>query len=263
MSITPPASSRGPPARRPVRRRDHRQRVARQPPVPVVRVRRRVARGVRGGPADGPFGEVLAAPLDPLPAGTAAAPPHGAGPRSFDAAVAWVAEARSRLGRGQRPGHRLREPVDGGTGNPSVAGLVAHVPRARAGRPLPRRSRWPGHHHRDRARPVSGAGHRRGRRRSSSSGGGSTSSSPKAAATGRPAPRRQTSPRSAMRSRAVEAGALLDPAGLGHVHGSRVGSGAGMTAPARPRAGHARPYGYRDACGRGRELRSWSACPAL
>ncbi len=49
---------------------------------------------------DGSFGEVLSAPLDPPPV-LIAAPPHGARAPLFDAAVEWVADARSRLGRGR------------------------------------------------------------------------------------------------------------------------------------------------------------------
>jgi SAM-dependent MidA family methyltransferase len=50
---------------------------------------------------DGSFGEVLSAPLDPVPAVLPPAPAHGSRAPLQDAAVAWVADARSRLRRGR------------------------------------------------------------------------------------------------------------------------------------------------------------------
>ena len=61
-------------------------------PVPAVRVRRRLARGVRHcRRRRWPFAEVLSAPLDPPPAVLPAAPPHGS--------RAAAARRRRRLGR--------------------------------------------------------------------------------------------------------------------------------------------------------------------
>jgi SAM-dependent MidA family methyltransferase len=49
----------------------------------------------------GTFSEVLSAPLDPVPAVLPSAPAHGSRAPLHDAAVAWVADARSRLARGR------------------------------------------------------------------------------------------------------------------------------------------------------------------
>jgi SAM-dependent MidA family methyltransferase len=51
--------------------------------------------------SDGAFGEVLSAPLDPVPAVLPPAPAHGSRAPLQDAAVTWVADARSRLRRGR------------------------------------------------------------------------------------------------------------------------------------------------------------------
>ena len=88
-------------ARRPLRRRGRRQRAARQPADPPVRVRRVVARGVGGGRTGrvvrrGALGTARPAPLV-LPA-TA---PHGARAPLHDDAVAWVDVARASVERGR------------------------------------------------------------------------------------------------------------------------------------------------------------------
>jgi SAM-dependent MidA family methyltransferase len=51
--------------------------------------------------ANGTFSEVLSAPLDPVPAALPAAAAHGARAPLQNAAVDWVADARSRLDRGR------------------------------------------------------------------------------------------------------------------------------------------------------------------
>jgi SAM-dependent MidA family methyltransferase len=51
--------------------------------------------------ADGAFAEVLSAPLDPLPPILPASPPHGSRAALHDAAVDWVDRARSRLRSGR------------------------------------------------------------------------------------------------------------------------------------------------------------------
>jgi SAM-dependent MidA family methyltransferase len=51
--------------------------------------------------ADGTFGEVLSAPFDPLPAALPLEPAHGSRAPLHDAAVGWIADARSRLRRGR------------------------------------------------------------------------------------------------------------------------------------------------------------------
>lgn len=51
--------------------------------------------------ADGTFGEVLSSPLDPVPAVLPATPAHGARAPIQDTAAAWVVEATSRLKRGR------------------------------------------------------------------------------------------------------------------------------------------------------------------
>ena len=50
---------------------------------------------------DGTFGEELSAPFDPPPAVLPPSPPHGSRAPLHDAAVAWVAAARARLRRGR------------------------------------------------------------------------------------------------------------------------------------------------------------------
>ena len=96
-----------------------------------------------------------------------------------------------------------------------VAGVAAHLPGPRAGRPLPRRARHAGHHRRrgrstssrqPRPRPHPG--------RSSSPPTASTSWSRRAAASGPSGPRPDLAALRA-RSRVREAEALTDPAGLG------------------------------------------------
>jgi SAM-dependent MidA family methyltransferase len=49
----------------------------------------------------GRFVEVLSQPLDPVPGVLGPAPPHGARAPLFDDAVAWVGDARTRLARGR------------------------------------------------------------------------------------------------------------------------------------------------------------------
>jgi SAM-dependent MidA family methyltransferase len=51
--------------------------------------------------AGGDFAEVLTAPLDPTPPVLPASPPHGSRAALYDAAVDWVDRARSRLGGGR------------------------------------------------------------------------------------------------------------------------------------------------------------------
>ena len=125
---------------------------------------------------DGTFGEVLSAPFDPPPPVLPPSPPHGARAPLHDAAVDWLADARSRLRRGRLLAIDYCAADDGSARCPPVAGVAAHLPRPRPRRPLPCRSRWPGHHRRARPRPVPGARRRAPRRRSSCSAGGSTSS---------------------------------------------------------------------------------------
>lgn len=50
---------------------------------------------------DGTFGEVLSAPLDPMPAVLPAAPAHGSRVPIQDEAVAWLEDARTKLSRGR------------------------------------------------------------------------------------------------------------------------------------------------------------------
>lgn len=50
---------------------------------------------------DGSFAEILSAPLDPVPGVLPSAPPHGARAPLADGAVAWLADARSRLSSGR------------------------------------------------------------------------------------------------------------------------------------------------------------------
>ena len=204
------------PSGRAVRRRHRRQRVARQPARSGCACSTEHGARRSSSPPTAAFGEVLSAPLDPPPPCLPPAPAHGSRAPLHDAAVAWVADARSRLRRGRLLAVDYARPTTPSLAAPAVAGVAAHVPRPRTRRPLPRRSRRPGHHRRGRPRPVPRARRRGARRRSSCGDGASTSSSPRASGSGRPAqPPRTSRAHGDAQPRRSRPRRLLDPAGLG------------------------------------------------
>ena len=149
----------------------------------VARRRRTARRGARGRSTQ-------------RPAWLPATAPHGARVPWQEAAAAWVdrrAVAAARAGRVVAIDYVTAD--DRRAGPHAVAGVAAHVPRARPRRPLPRRRRAAGHHRAGRARPAPRARRGAGRRRSSSSCGGSTSSSRRAAGSGPPPRPARRSPR--------------------------------------------------------------------
>ena len=105
---------------------------------------------------DGTLTEVLSAPFDPLPAVLPATAPLGARAPLVDAACSWLDGARGLVRVGKRDRLRLRRRHDGGAGSSPMEGVAAHVPPARAGRALPRRTRRAGPHHGCSARPAAG-----------------------------------------------------------------------------------------------------------
>ena len=94
---------------------------------------------------DGTLTEVLSAPFDPVPPSAGDAPRTAPG-RRCGRRRRWSTPPGHRRARKRRR-LRLRRRHDGGPGGSSVAGVAAHVPRARAGRPLSRRARRAGPHH--------------------------------------------------------------------------------------------------------------------
>ncbi len=164
--------------------------------------------------ADGAFAEVLTAPLDPPPAVLPASPPHGSRAALHDAAVDWVGAARSRLRSGRLLAVDFARPTTAALAlQPWRQWLRTYREHDRGGHYLADAG--------DQDITVEVAldqfpePDRSAHRRSSCGVGASTSSSTREGARGRPALTPPTSPRLAMRSRVVEAEALLDPAGLG------------------------------------------------
>ena len=127
----------------PLDRRRRRQRAARQPAVPARRVRRRVARGVRRRRRrTGGFAEVLSAPLDPVPAVLprraalgARAPLQRRG-RGVGGRRRRAARARARWSPSTTPSRAPPRPP-----RRPWREWLRTLPRPRAGRALPRRSR--------------------------------------------------------------------------------------------------------------------------
>ena len=102
-------------------------------------------------------------------------------------------------------------------GGATMAGVAAHLPRPRARRSLPRRARYPGHHHRGRRSTSCPSRTRSARRRSSCSCRGSTNSSRRAAAWNAQAARPGLEAMK-MRSRVARGRGAPRPDGLGALH---------------------------------------------
>ena len=194
----------------------HRQRAARQPPVPPRRARRRLARGPRHVAPDGTFAEVLVRARS-IPCRRSSRPVLRTAParRCRTDAARWLAEARSTVGRGRVIVVDYARATTTEMALLPWRALAAHLPPPRARRRLPRRARAsrtspPTSPSTSSRSPTSSA-----RRPSSSSASASTSSSRRGGRRGGRRRRAPTSAAMAMRSRVSEAEALLDPAGLG------------------------------------------------
>ena len=198
-------------ARRPVRRRDHRQRTARQPAVPTRRARRRLARGVRGDAARRPPGRAAQRTVRPASRRCCRRPRRSApGPRSQDAAA--------RVGRRRPSASRAGTLVVVDYMTPTTAELAArpwrdwlrtyrqhergeHYLAAPGSRTSP--PRWPS--------TSSPSPTRCAPRRSGSGCTASTNSSTRASGTGTAHAARPDLAAMRMRSRVSESEALLDP----------------------------------------------------
>ncbi len=104
---------------------------------------------------DGRFVEVLSTPIDPVPAFLPTVAQFGARAPLVDRAAAFVDRARSLVRSGSVVDDRLRHPDHGDARRSPVPRLAADLPKQRARRALPHRTRNAGHHHRctDRSAP--------------------------------------------------------------------------------------------------------------